>query len=33
LLKPQVYTVEVTGVPARGAAELVGSYTFRVVIR
>jgi hypothetical protein len=33
IMKPQTYTVEVTGVPARGAAEPVGSYTFRVVIR
>ena len=33
LLKPQAYTVEVTGIPARGAAELVGSYSFRAVIR
>jgi hypothetical protein len=33
LLKPQTYTVELTGVPARGAAELVSSYTFRVVIK
>jgi len=32
-LKPQTYTVEVTGVPARGAAESVGNYPFRVVIR
>jgi hypothetical protein len=33
LLKPQTYTVDLTGVPDRGAAELVSSYTFRVVIR
>lgn len=33
LLKPQVYTVDVSGIPARGAAELVGSYSFRAVIR
>ncbi len=32
-LKPQPYTVEVIGVPARGAAVLVGTYPFRVVIR
>jgi hypothetical protein len=30
LLKPQTYTVEVTGVRARGASELIGSYPFRV---
>jgi len=33
LLKPQVYTVDVSGIPTRGAAELVGSYSFRAVIR
>jgi hypothetical protein len=32
LLKPQNYTVELTGVPANGPAELIGSYPFRVVI-
>jgi hypothetical protein len=30
VLKPQTYTVDVTGVPARGAPESVGSYPFRV---
>jgi hypothetical protein len=33
LLTPQTYAVDVTGVPARGAAELVGNYSFRVVVR
>jgi hypothetical protein len=33
LLKPQAYMIEVSGVPARGAAEIVGSYPFRVVAR
>jgi hypothetical protein len=33
LLKPQTYTVDVAGVPARGAAEPVGTYSFRVVVR
>jgi hypothetical protein len=32
-LKPRTYTVDVTGVPARGAPELVGSYPFRVVVK
>jgi low affinity Fe/Cu permease len=31
LLKPQIYRAEVTGVPARGAPEAVGGYSFRVV--
>jgi hypothetical protein len=33
VLKPRTYTVDVTGVPARGAPELVGSYPFRVVVK
>jgi hypothetical protein len=33
VLKPRTYTVEVIGVPARGAPELVGSYPFRVVVK
>ena len=33
LLKPQTYIAELTGVPARGAAEFVSSYTFRVAIK
>jgi hypothetical protein len=32
LLKPQNYTLELTGVPANGPAELIGSYPFKVVI-
>jgi len=32
LLKPRRYTLEVIGVPARGAAESVGIYAFRVVL-
>jgi hypothetical protein len=32
LLKPQNYTLELTGIPADGPAELIGSYPFRVVI-
>ena len=32
LLKPRTYTLEVTGIPARGAAESVGIYPFRVVL-
>jgi hypothetical protein len=32
LLKPQNYSLELTGVPAHGAAELVGSYPFRGVL-
>jgi hypothetical protein len=32
LLKRQTYTVDVTGIPARGAPETVGSYPFRVVL-
>lgn len=31
LLPPQVYALEVSGVPARGAAEIVGGYPFKVV--
>ncbi len=33
VLKPQTYTLEVTGVPARGAPEPVGNYPFRVVVK
>jgi len=33
LLKPRTYTIELTGVPERGAAEVISSYPFRVVIR
>jgi hypothetical protein len=32
LLKPQNYTFELSGIPANGAAELMASYPFRVVI-
>jgi hypothetical protein len=32
LLTPRTYTLEVSGIPARGAAESVGSYPFRVVL-
>ena len=32
-LEPKTYSFELTGVPARGAAELVGSYPLRVVPR
>jgi len=31
-LKQQSYVVELTGVPNRGAAELVAAYAFRVVL-
>ena len=33
VLKPHTYTVDVTGVPALGTTELVGSYSFRVMVR
>lgn len=33
LLKPRTYTLEVSGIPARGAAESVGVYPFRVVLQ
>ncbi len=33
LLKQQNYIVELTGIPARGAPELVGGYPFRVVLK
>jgi hypothetical protein len=33
LLKPQVYRIDVSGVPASGAAELIASYSFAVAIR
>jgi hypothetical protein len=33
LLKPQTYTVDVTGVPARGTPVSVGSYPFTVVVK
>jgi hypothetical protein len=33
LLKPRTYIVDVNGVPATGAPELVGSYPFKVVVR
>ena len=33
VLKPRTYTVDVTGVPARGAPQSVGSYPFRVVVK
>jgi len=33
LLKPQNYTLELTGIPANGPAEPVGSYPFRVVLK
>jgi hypothetical protein len=32
LLKPQNYALELTGIPANGPAELIGSYPFSVVI-
>jgi len=32
LLKPQNYALELSGIPANGPAELIGSYPFRVVI-
>ena len=32
LLKPQNYTLELTGIPANGPAELIGSYPFRIVL-
>ena len=32
LLRQQTYSLEVTGIPARGAADLVASYAFAVVI-
>ena len=33
LLKPRTYAVDVAGVPARGAPDLVGSYPFKVVVK
>jgi hypothetical protein len=33
LLKQQNYIVELTGIPARGAPELVGGYPFRAVLK
>jgi hypothetical protein len=33
LLKPQNYALELTGIPANGPAELIGSYPFRAVIK
>jgi hypothetical protein len=33
MLKPRTYTLEVSGMPARGAAESVGIYPFRVVLQ
>jgi hypothetical protein len=33
LLKPSTYMLEVSGIPARGAAESVGVYPFRVVLQ
>jgi hypothetical protein len=33
LLKQQNYIVELTGIPARGASELVGGYPFRAVLK
>lgn len=33
LLKEQTYIAELTGLPAHGAAEVVGSYPFRVVLK
>jgi hypothetical protein len=33
LLKPRTYRLEVSGIPARGAAESVGIYPFRVVLQ
>jgi hypothetical protein len=33
LLKPQNYTLELSGITANGTAEIVGSYPFRVVIQ
>ncbi len=32
LMKPRTYALEVSGIPARGAAESVGIYPFRVVL-
>ena len=31
LLKPESYTIEVSGVPANGAAEIISDYSFRLV--
>lgn len=33
VLEPRLYTLEITGVPARGDEEVVGSYPFRVVLQ
>ena len=33
VLEPRLYTLELSGVPARGDEELVGSYPFRVVLQ
>jgi hypothetical protein len=33
LLRPRTYMLDVTGVPVRGAAQSVGSYTFRIVLQ
>jgi hypothetical protein len=33
LLKPQNYMVELAGLPARGAPESIGSYSFRAVLK
>ena len=33
LLKPRTYTLEVSGIAARGTAESVGIYPFRVVLQ
>jgi hypothetical protein len=33
LLKPQNYVVELTGLPARGAPESIGSYSFHAVLK
>jgi hypothetical protein len=33
LLKPQNYTLELTGISGNGTAELIGSYSFRVVLK
>jgi hypothetical protein len=33
LLKPQTYGVDVTGIPATGEAEVIGSYMFRVAAK
>jgi hypothetical protein len=33
LLKSQLYTLTVSGIPAGGAAEIIGSYSFRVVLQ